>query len=108
MVACVSLLPFDVDPNYSVGLPLKDLYRTLGGLDAKLVTVFMDTCFSGQGGEKQVLLADARPIMIVPQERTVPNNVTVLSAVTAEQISDPLKDKEHGLFTYYVRKGLGS
>ena len=101
------LLPFDVDPNYSVGMTLRDLYTTLGTLDAKSVTVFLDTCFSGQGREKQSLLADARGIMVVPLEKNIPKPMTVLSAATAGQISGPLKDKEHGLFTYYVLKGLG-
>ena len=101
------LLPFDVDPNYSIGLGLKDLYRTLGSLQARSVTVFLDTCFSGQGREKQTLLADTRGIMIVPKEKAIPDNVTVLSAATAGQISGPIKDKEHGLFTYYLLKGLG-
>ena len=101
------LLPFDVDPNYSVGLALKDLYKSLGSLNARSVTVFLDTCFSGQGREKQTLLADTRGIQVVPKERSVPGNITVLSAATAGQISGPIKDKEHGLFTYYLLKGLG-
>ena len=101
------LLPFDVDPNYSVGMTLKDLYTTLGTLDAKSVTVFLDTCFSGQGREQQALLKGTRGIMIVPKERNIPKPITVLSAATAGQVSGPIKDKEHGLFTYYVLKGLG-
>ena len=80
---------------------------TLGNLDAKSVTVFLDTCFSGQTREKKSLLADARGIMVVPLEKNVPSTVTVISAATAGQISGPLKDKEHGLFTYYVLKGMG-
>jgi hypothetical protein len=101
------LLPFDVDPQYSVGLGLKDLYKALGKLNARSVTVFLDTCFSGQGREKQTLLAGTRGIQIVPKERNVPGNITVLSAATAGQVSGPFKDKEHGLFTYYLLKGLG-
>ena len=100
------LLPFDVDPNYSVGLGLKNLYQTLGSLGARSVTVFLDTCFSGQGRGKQLLLADSRGLKLVPIERPA-TGVTVLSAATSGQISGPLKDKEHGLFTYYVLKGLG-
>ena len=34
-------------------------------------------------------------------------NSQPFNVITAEQISAPLKDKEHGLFTYYVLKGLG-
>ena len=101
------LLPHDVDPNYSIGLPLKGLYRTLGDMKARSVTVFLDTCFSGQGREKQTLLGDKRGIMIVPLERSIPKSVSVLSAAASGQVSGPLKDKEHGLFTYYLLKGLG-
>jgi hypothetical protein len=101
------LLPFDVDPNYAIGLPLKRLYRTLGALNARSATVFLDTCFSGQGREKQTLIADTRGIMIVPLEQDIPKLVFVLSAASSGQISGPLKDKEHGLFTYFLLKGLG-
>ena len=44
---------------------------------------------------------------MVPIEKAIPGNVTVLSAATSGQVSGPIKDKEHGLFTYYVLKGLG-
>lgn len=101
------LLPFDVDPNYSIGMTLRDLYATLGTLNARSVTVFLDTCFSGQGREQQALLKGARGIMIVAKERNIPKPITVFSAAKAGQISGPLKNKEHGLFTYYVLKGLG-
>ena len=45
--------------------------------------------------------------MVVPLEKNVSRTVTVISAATAGQISGPLKDKEHGLFTYFLLKGLG-
>jgi len=99
------LLPFDVDPNYSVGLPLKELYRTLGNLKARTATVFLDACFTGETREKNLLLADSRNIMVVPREEA--KGVVVLSAAAAGQTSGALKDKEHGLFTYYILKGLG-
>ena len=78
----------------------------MGSLGARPVTVILDTCFSGQGREKQLLLADSRGLKLVPIERPA-TGVTVLSAAISGQISGPLKDKEHGLFTYYVLRGLG-
>ena len=100
------LLPFDVDPNYSIGFRLSDLYASLGNLNAKSVLVFLDACFTGENRERRMLLADARGIVVVPSEKSLPNNITVLSAASEGQFSGALKQKEHGLFTYYVLKGL--
>jgi hypothetical protein len=101
------LLPFDVDPNYSIGFHLSQLYETLGGFNTKSVTVFLDACFTGENRERKMLLADVRGIVVVPMEKSIPNNLTVLSAASGGQFSGALKEKEHGLFTYYVLKGLG-
>ncbi len=99
------LLPFDVDPNYSIGFRLNDLYASLGNLNARSVSVFLDTCFTGENRERRMLL-DARGIVVVPSEKSMPNNITILSAASGGQFSSALKQKEHGLFTYYVLKGL--
>ena len=48
-----------------------------------------------------------RQIVVVPSEKSFPNNITVLSAASGGQFSGALKEKERGLFTYYVLKGLG-
>jgi hypothetical protein len=103
----VGLLPFDVDPNYSIGFALDKLYRNLGSLGARSVTVFLDTCFSGQSREKKLLLANARGIVVAPKQTGIPKGISVMTAATSSQISGPLKKMEHGLFTYYLLKGLG-
>ena len=36
----------------------------------------------------------------------IPSNITVLSATSSSQVSGALKEKEHGLFTYYLLKGM--
>ncbi len=100
------ILPFDVDPNYSVGLPLKKLYKDLNAMGARSVTVYLDACFTGQTRDAKMLIADARPIIILPKEQDIPDKVNVLSAASGSQISGAIKEKEHGLFTYYVLRGL--
>ena len=100
------ILPFDVDPNYSVGLSLKKLYKDLNVMGARSVTVYLDACFTGQTRDSKMLIADARPIIILPKEQDIPDNVIVLSAASGSQISGAIKEKEHGLFTYYVLKGI--
>ena len=100
------ILPFDVDPNYAIGLPLKELYYNLSKMGAKTVTVYLDACFTGQTRDSKMLIADARPIIISPNKDTIPSNITVFSASTGSQISGAIKEKEHGLFTYYLLKGM--
>lgn len=101
------LLPHDVDPNYSVGLQTTQLYQDLAAMGAKSVTVFLDACFTGQTRNSEMLIANARPIVIKPIAAAVPDNFTVISAASGAQISGALEEKEHGLFTYYLLKGLG-
>ena len=53
-----------------------------------------------------MILADARPIAIVPVESTVPENFTVFSASSGSEISGSLPEADHGLFSYFLMKGL--
>ena len=101
------ILPFDVDPNYSVGLQTDQLYKDLSAMGARSVTVFLDACFTGQTRSSEMLIANARPIVVRPKASSVPSNVTVISAASGSQISGAIEEKEHGLFTYYLLKGLG-
>ena len=100
------ILPFDVDPNYAIGLPLSKLYEDLSKMGAKSVTVYLDACFTGQTRNSKMLIADARPIIITPKKGNIPSNMNVFSASSGSQISGALKEKEHGLFTYYLLKGM--
>lgn len=101
------LLPFDVDPNYSIGLPINQLYQDLASTGARSVTVFLDACFTGQTRNEEMLIANSRPIVIRPDATTIPQNVAVISAASGSQISGAIEEKEHGIFTYYVLKGMG-
>ena len=62
------ILPFDVDPNYSVGITLKNLYKDLSKMNANSVTVYLDACFTGQSRDLQMLIADARPIIVLQKK----------------------------------------
>ena len=75
-------------------------------MGAKSVTVYLDACFTGQTRDAKMLIADARPIIILPKEQDIPDKVNVLSAASGSQISGAIKEKEHGLFTYFVLRGL--
>lgn len=102
------LIPQDGDPNYAslTGYSLDRLYKNLGELKSNQIMIFLDACFSGQNREQKMLLADARAVLIKPKSNTIPDKVSVLSASASNEVSSAWQEKKHGLFTYYLLKGL--
>ena len=101
------LIPYDGDPNYAsqTGYEMDRIYSNLADLKAKSVTVFIDACFSGANRESEMLLADARPIFI-EVEGPAAHGITVFSATSSKEISSAWPEKKHGLFSYFLMKGL--
>ena len=84
-----------------------DLFKEIISLNPKSVTMFLDTCYSGVSRDEQMLLASARPIRIIADEQdTIPDNFTIFSASQLDQISSGLKKAKHGIFSYYLMRGL--
>lgn len=102
------LIPYDGDPTFLevTGYSLKRLYDHLGKLPAKEVVVMLDSCFSGSG-ERSVIAKGMRPAVInVENPLLAGEKVVVLTAGTGAQTSSTYHQKSHGLFTYFVLKGL--
>ena len=102
------LVPYDGDPSFiaETGYPLRRMYDALGRLPAKEVIVAMDSCFYGAGG-RSVVAKGARPlVMNLTTTQTLPRNMTVLSASAGDQTSSTYDEKGHGLFTYFLLKGI--
>ncbi len=100
------ILPYDVDPNYSNGMQLKTLYKNLAGIEAKSTTVYLDACFTGQTRNEKLLVEKARPVAIRESDVLADEKITVISASSGSQISSAMQDRDHGIFTYYLLKGL--
>ena len=66
---------------------------------------FLDACFSGANREKEMLLADARPVFM-EVDASATGNVTVFSASGGKEISSAWPEKKHGLFSYFLMKGM--
>ena len=82
------------------------MYDALGKLPAKEIVVALDSCFSGAGG-RSVLAKGARPLVMNLQSNMVlSKNMTVMAAASGEQISSTYDEKGHGLFTYFMLKGI--
>ncbi len=102
------LVPYDGDPSFiaETGYSLKRMYDALSKLPAKEIVVALDSCFSGAGG-RSVIAKGARPLVMNLQDNMVlPKNMTVLSASSGDQISSTYDEKGHGLFTYFLLKGI--
>jgi hypothetical protein len=99
------LMPVDVGgSDLEFAIKLTNFYKDLSTYPSKRVTIFLDACFSG-GGREMGLLA-ARGVKIKPKENQVAGNLVVFSASSGEQSSLPYKDKQHGIFTYYLLQKL--
>jgi hypothetical protein len=102
------LVPYDGDPNFieKTGYPLKRLYEHLAKLPAKEVIVVLDSCFSGAGG-RSVLAEGSRPlVMNMPPTLASAKNMIIMAASSGSEISSSYRDKGHGLFTYFLLKGI--
>ena len=106
------LLPYDgktTNPRRTA-FSASDLYETLGQLKAERVFVFLDSCFSGAGrsaDEQQTLIAKARPAGFIPRDPVLKHpNIIVFSATESSQICNVYKEKQHGIFTYFLLKRM--
>ncbi len=102
------LLSQDSDPDLlsRTALSRTELFAEIMSLNPKSVTLFLDTCYSGVSREEETLLASARPVRIVADEQDTPDNFTIFSASQLDQISSGLSEAKHGIFSYYLMKGL--
>jgi hypothetical protein len=102
------LLPADADPDYlrQTAFPLDRMIEMVAALGAKRTTLFLDACFAGLTREGGALLEHARPLVLV-QTQPKAAGISVFSAGSRSQVASSLADQGHGLFSYYVFKGLG-
>lgn len=100
------LLPVDGIGNDSAsGFSLKELYEKLGNVEAQSITVFLDACFSGSKREEG-MLTSARGVAIKVKPAAPTGNLIVFSAAQGDETAYPYKDKQHGMFTYFLLKKL--
>jgi hypothetical protein len=101
------IVPYDGHPDFKSKLyPLKRMYASLNKLPSEQVVVMLDSCFSG-AGERGIISQGARPISISIENPVLAGgNVFVLAASSGTQISSDFEKVKHGLFTYYLLRGM--
>jgi hypothetical protein len=85
---------------------LQEISADIQASKPKSVTIFMDACYSGQSRSGETLLANARPLAIKAQTNIFPSSFTVLAASQADQISSSSPELKHGIFSYFLMKGM--
>ena len=81
--------------DITTGYKLDDLYKTLGQLPAKSVTIFLDACFSGSKREDG-MLTSARGIAIKVKNGQPVGKMVVFTAATGDAAAYPNKTEGHG------------
>ena len=102
------LLRADANPTnpglngYSVDL----LFRDLGKLPARTVSVFLDACFTGRGGDGKPHLKVSPVIRKAGLPDSVAPNMTVLTAARHDQLAYWDTKASHGMFIPHILDAL--
>jgi len=101
------LLPHDGEPRLleESAILRDELFVDIASTNARSVTVFLDTCYSGTTRGTDMLIA-SRPIAIRALEQSIPDNFTVMTAAAGDQTAKPLEEAKHGMFSYFLMKGM--
>lgn len=102
------LVPYDSDVKTidETGYKLESFYEDIDALNIKRSFVFIDACFSGIAARSgKTLVAGARPI-IIEKPPAISDKVISLSASSGGQMSNSYPQKGHGLFSYFLLRGL--
>lgn len=87
-------------------IPFSKINAAIQIAKPKSVTVILDACYSGQARSGETLVANARPVAMKIENRLFPENFTVITASQNDQISSSNPDFKHGIFSYYLMKGM--
>ena len=99
------IMPVDVTgTEVRSAIKLSSLNAALAKWPTKKVTIFLDACFSG-GGRNQGLLA-MKQVKIKPQDEFVSGNMVVFTSSSGDESSGFYKEKQHGMFTYFLLKKM--
>lgn len=100
------LIPYDGDPAYlqDTAYQLNRLYDKLGKLPSSNILVLIDACFTGSGGRSVIASGSRSLIRVEKKKYSFPQNLTVVTSSSDNQISTSYPEQKHGLFTYFLLK----
>ena len=101
------LLPYDGSPRLldRTAILRDELFSDIAAANPRSATVFLDTCYSGTTRGTDMLVA-SRPIAIRAKHQNIPDGFTVFTAAGGDQTAKPLEEAKHGMFSYFLMKGM--
>ncbi len=101
-------LPHGVDKELlsRTAVSQNDIVAALSAAKPKSVTMFIDACYSGQTRGGDILVANAKPVSLKSDTNAYPPNFTVITASANDQISSSSPELKHGIFSFYLMKGM--
>ena len=102
------LLPHGVDQDLldETAIDQKKIIAAIQSTQPKSVMMFIDSCYSGQSRNGTQLLVGAKPITLKNSDISYPLEFTVFTASAADQISSSSPELQHGIFSFYLMKGM--
>jgi hypothetical protein len=105
------LVPIDADPDdlYSTGFPMDEMQTIFSRIEADQVVVFLDACYSGAAGGRTFASRRTRTSRVDDlflDRLTRSKGRVIVSAARTSEVSLELPDLGHGLFTYYLIRGV--
>jgi len=101
-------LPHGVDQDLldDTAIDQRKIIAAIQSTQPKSVTMFVDSCYSGQSRNGSQLISGARPVSLKNSDIGYPPEFTVLTASAADQISSASNELPHGIFSFYLMKGM--
>jgi hypothetical protein len=105
------LIPSDADPDdlYSTALPMDELQTIFGRIEAERVVAFLDACYSGAAGGRTFTSKKTRAGSVDDlflERLTRSKGRAIITASRTTEVSIELPELGHGIFSYYLVKGL--
>lgn len=101
------IVPYEGHPDYPSQLySLQKMYDALNKLPAREIVVMLDSCFSGAKG-RSITGEGTRPVSISIENPVLASGkIMVIAASSGSQMSSDYDRVKHGLFTYYLLRGM--
>ena len=109
---CKYLLPHDSDIGqsfYATAIGYDEIASFFRRIRAKRLICFLDSCYSGAAGGRNFLEGATRSIRVSPthlESLSTGKGRIIIAASDGNQPSIELYQKQHGVFTYFLVKGL--
>ena len=104
----IYVLPQRADKDFidKTAITQQEINAAIQATKPRSVVVFLDACYSGQSRSGDTLVTGSRPVSLKVGNKLFPDNFSVFTASQADQISSSSPDLKHGIFSYFLMRGM--